>query len=123
MTTPKHNDKPGTTRGATPQDRIAAGGDERESNLQRGLAGNAGQKDGAPGGAQSRRGLEEPPRRSGAGQVDQKPGSADAGVHGGNRQADLTQAGQRQKQELQGRSDRQRDPTGTTRDPLDPPEC
>ena len=93
MTTPKHNDKPGTTRGATPQDRIAAGGDERESNLQRGLA------------------------------VDQKPGSADAGVHGGNRQADLTQAGQRQKQELQGRSDRQRDPTGTTRDPLDPPEC
>ena len=63
---------------------------------------HAGQKDGAPGGAQSRRGLEEAPRRSGAGQVDQKPGSADAGVHGGTQDAELTQGSQRQKQDLQG---------------------
>ena len=124
MTTPKHKDKPGTTRGATPQDRIAAGGDERASNLQQGLAGVAGQKDGAPGGAQSRRGLEDPPARSGNGQVDLKPGSADAGVHGGNRQStDLQQGSQRQKQALQGEADRRRDPEDDTRDPFDPPAC
>ena len=124
MTTPKHNDKPGTTRGTTPQEQIAAGRDEREANRQQGNAGNAGQKDGAPGGAQSRRGLEDPPARSGNGQVDLKPGSADAGVHGGNRQStDLQQGSQRQKQALQGEADRRRDPEDYTRDPFDPPAC
>ena len=123
MTTPKHNDTPETGRGATPQQQIAAGRDEREANRQHGNPGDAGQKDGAPGGAQSRRGLEEAPPRSGNGQVDLKPGSADAGVHGGNQQADLTQGSQRQRQELQGDSERQHDPDGMNRDPFDPPEC
>ena len=97
--------------------------DIREANQQNANPANAGVKNGAPGGAQSRRGLEQPPARSGDGQIDQKPGSADAGVHGGNRQADLAQGSQRQKQELQGDSGRQRDPDGEARDPFDPPEC
>src|SRR5687768_5243911 len=104
MTTSKRNDKPDVKRGATPQDEQRGGRDEREANRQHGNAGNAGQKDdhGLPSGAQSRRGLEEPPRKSGGGQVDLKPGSADAGVHGANRQsADLGQGSQRQKQAVQ----------------------
>ena len=45
MTTPKHNDKPNTPRGATPQQEQRAGRDEREANRQHGNAGNAGQKE------------------------------------------------------------------------------
>lgn len=126
MTTPKHNGKPDTTRGATPQQQERSGRDERDANRQQGNAGNAAWKDApTPGGAQSRRGLEEPPRKSGGGQVDLKPGSADAGVHGGNEQsADLAQGSQRQKQDLQGgERSRQRDAEGTSKDPWDPDRC
>lgn len=114
MTKSKQNDKPDTTRGATPQQQERAG-DEREANRQQGNAGNAGWKDApTPSGAQSRRGLEQPPVRSGGGQVDLKSGSADAGVHGGEQSADLAQGGQRQKQALQGRDDET---------PWDPDRC
>ena len=114
MTKSKHNDKPDTARGATPQQQ-EAGRDEREANRQQGDAGNAGWKDApTPSGAQSRRGLEEPPRKSGGGQVDLKTGSADAGVHGGTQSADLAQGSQRQKQALQGDGGE---------DPFDPDRC
>jgi len=125
MTKSKHNDKPDTTRGATPQRQERAGGDERDANRQQGNAGNAGWKDApTPSGAQSRRGLEEPPARSGGGQVDLKPGSADAGVHGGTQSADLGQGSQRQKQDLQGgEGSRQHDASGPKKDPWDPDRC
>ena len=109
MTKSRQNDKP-TARGATPQ-RQEAGRDEREANRQQGNAGNAGWKDApTPSGAQSRRGLEQPPARSGGGQVDLKPGSADGGVHGGEQSGDLAQGSQRQKQAVQGRDDTPWDP-------------
>ena len=124
MTTPKHNDKPSTQKGPTPQDQQHAGRDEREANRQNGNAGSAGQKDGAPGGASSRRGLEEAPARSGGGQVDLKPGSADAGVHGGSQSGDLAQGSQRQKQDLQGDDgNRQNGEAGSPRRPFDDPSC
>ena len=125
MTKSKHNDKPDTTRGATPQQQERAGRDERDANRQQGNAGNAGWKD-APtaSGAQSRRGLEEAPPRGGGWQVDLKPGSADAGVHGGTPSADLAQGSQRQKQVLQGGdAGRQHDAAGTSKDPWDPDRC
>src|SRR5688572_3838573 len=126
MTTSKRNDSPDTGRGATPQHEQHAGRDERAANRQHGNAGNAGQKDddGSPSGAQSRRGFEEAPPRSGNGQVDLKPGSADAGVHGGSQSADLAQGSQRQKQDLQGgERSRQHDAEGTSKDPWDPDRC
>lgn len=125
MTKSKHDDKPDTARGATPQQQERSGRDERDANRQQGNAGTAGWKDApTPSGAQSRRGLEEPPRRSGGGQVDLKPGSADAGVHGGRQSADLAQGSQRQKQDLQGGdASRQHDADGDTKDAWDPERC
>jgi hypothetical protein len=124
MTTPKHNDKPSTQKGETPQQQQHAGRDEREANRQNGNPGNAGQKDGAPGGASSRRGLEQAPERSGGDQVDLKPGSADAGVHGGSQSADLAQGSQRQKQDVQGGSGNRQDGSeDAPRRPFDDPAC
>jgi hypothetical protein len=126
MTKSKHNDSPTTQQGATPQRQERERGDERDVNAQRGNAQNAGQKDGDPSGAQSRRGLETPPAKSGGGQVDLKPGSADAGVTGGRQPLDLPQGSQRQKNDLQGR-DGNRQQGGAAgddaQDPFDAGRC
>ncbi len=85
--------------------------DRSVANEQSGNARNAGQKDGdAP--AADRAHDRTPPARSGAGQVDLKTGSADAGVHGGNQPANLQQGSQRQRQELLGHREE-----GTRADP------
>ena len=92
--------------GRNPQDEQHRGADPRDANQQNANARNAGQKDGATpqGGRQSRQGNEQSPPKSGNRQVDLKPGSADAGVHGGEQPTDLQQGSQRQKEDLQGRA-------------------
>lgn len=116
MNTRKRDDDTGTGPvagdGRTPQHEQQRGENLQDANARHGRPANAGAKDGAPGGSDSRQGPTQPPARSGNRQVDLKPGSADAGVHGGAQPTDLTQGSQRQRAGAQG-----------GKDPFDRGEC